>query len=100
VSHAQINLALAGVVEVSLELEDPFDNKGLCGIFLPEHFFEVEQVDGFTRIPLPKTDRQCFTSRSGPICVASQHCHSCADGHELDGRFWLTRGEKPCVDAI
>lgn len=40
----QINLALVGLLNVSLALEDPFDNQGLDGIYIDEALFEAEQV--------------------------------------------------------
>lgn len=36
--------ALVGVLNVSLALEDPFDNLGMDGIFIDEQLFEVQQV--------------------------------------------------------
>lgn len=40
----QLNLALVGLLNVSLALEDPFDNQGLDGIYVDEALFEAEQV--------------------------------------------------------
>jgi len=44
----QLNLALVGLLNVSLALEDPFDNQGLDGIYVDEALFEAEQVCIFT----------------------------------------------------
>lgn len=43
----QLNLALVGLLNVSLALEDPFDNQGLDGIYVDEALFEAEQVHIF-----------------------------------------------------
>ena len=40
----QLNLAVVGLLNVSLALEDPFDNQGLDGIYVDEALFEAEQV--------------------------------------------------------
>ena len=40
----QLNLAFVGLLNVSLALEDPFDNQGLDGIYVDEALFEAEQV--------------------------------------------------------
>lgn len=37
-------IALVGVLNLSLSLEDPFDNTGMDGIYIDEALFEVEQV--------------------------------------------------------
>ncbi|KAL3157101.1 hypothetical protein ABBQ38_001347 [Trebouxia sp. C0009 RCD-2024] len=39
-----LNLALVGLLNVSLALEDPFDNQGLDGIYVDEALFEAEQA--------------------------------------------------------
>jgi len=48
-------IALTGLLNVAITLEDPFDNVGLCGIYIDEQLFEVEsslrqlglmQIDG------------------------------------------------------
>lgn len=36
--------AISGLLNVSITLEDPFDNVGLCGIFIDEQLYEVEQA--------------------------------------------------------
>lgn len=43
-AYMQLNLALVGLLNVSLALEDPFDNQGLDGIYVDEALFEAEQV--------------------------------------------------------
>lgn len=35
---------MVGLLNVSLALEDPFDNQGLDGIYIDEALFEAEQV--------------------------------------------------------
>ena len=35
-------IALTGLLNVAITLEDPFDNVGLCGIYIDEQLFEVE----------------------------------------------------------
>lgn len=42
----QWQIALCGVLNVYIDLEDPFDNYGLDGIFIDEHLYEVEQALG------------------------------------------------------
>jgi hypothetical protein len=37
-------VALIGLLNVAITLEDPFDNVGMCGIFIDEQLFEVESV--------------------------------------------------------
>lgn len=37
-------IALTGLLNVAITLEDPFDNVGLCGIFIDEQLFEVESA--------------------------------------------------------
>lgn len=39
-----LNLAFVGLLNVSLALEDPFDNQGLDGIYVDEALFEAEQA--------------------------------------------------------
>lgn len=53
---AFIQLALCGLLNVALDLEDPFDNHGMDGIFIDEQLFEVAQVlpaecNSFSRSP-------------------------------------------------
>ncbi len=40
----QLSIALVGVLNLALSLEDPFDNSGMDGIFIDEALYEVEQV--------------------------------------------------------
>lgn len=35
-------IALTGLLNVAITLEDPFDNVGLCGVYIDEQLFEVE----------------------------------------------------------
>lgn len=44
VCGVQLNLSLVGLLNVSIALEDPFDNQGLDGIYIDEALFEAEQV--------------------------------------------------------
>lgn len=37
-------VALTGLLNVSITLEDPFDNVGLCGIFIDEQLYEIEHA--------------------------------------------------------
>jgi len=37
-------VALIGLLNVAITLEDPFDNVGMCGIFIDEQLYEVESV--------------------------------------------------------
>jgi len=37
-------IALTGLLNVSITLEDPFDNVGLCGIFIDEQLYEIEHA--------------------------------------------------------
>lgn len=37
-------IAAVGVLNVTLALEDPFDNRGMDGIFIDEPLYEIEQV--------------------------------------------------------
>ena len=60
----QLNLAFVGLLNVSLALEDPFDNQGLDGIYVDEALFEAEQVHKF----LPCCSLLTFAS-SWPPCM-------------------------------
>lgn len=42
----QLSIALLGLLNLSLALEDPFDNQGMDGIYIDEALYEVEQVGG------------------------------------------------------
>ena len=53
----QLNLALVGLLNVSLALEDPFDNQGLDGIYVDEALFEAEQVGIFMLLLCLSCDR-------------------------------------------
>jgi hypothetical protein len=39
-----IQIALVGLLNVAISLEDPFDNSGMDGVFIDEQLYEVEQV--------------------------------------------------------
>lgn len=41
---SQLEMALVSVLNLSLALEDPFDNLGMDGVFIDEALFEVQQV--------------------------------------------------------
>lgn len=43
-SSVAFQIALTGLLNVSISLEDPFDNVGLCGIFIDEQLYEIEQA--------------------------------------------------------
>jgi hypothetical protein len=49
-------IALTGLLNVAITLEDPFDNVGLCGIYIDEQLYEVEsslRQLGLTHIDSP-----------------------------------------------
>jgi len=39
-----VQIALVGILNVALSLEDPFDNSGMDGIFIDEQLYDVEQA--------------------------------------------------------
>lgn len=39
-------VALTGLLNVAITLEDPFDNVGLCGVFIDEQLYEIEHALG------------------------------------------------------
>jgi hypothetical protein len=43
-SSVAFQIALTGLLNVSISLEDPFDNVGLSGIFIDEQLYEIEQA--------------------------------------------------------
>jgi len=43
-SSNAIQIALVGLLNVAMSLEDPFDNTGLDGVFIDEQLYEVEQT--------------------------------------------------------
>ena len=43
-SSVAFQVALTGLLNVSISLEDPFDNVGLGGIFIDEQLYEIEQA--------------------------------------------------------
>jgi len=43
-SSIAFQIALTGLLNVSISLEDPFDNVGLNGIFIDEQLYEIEQA--------------------------------------------------------
>ncbi|KAI3432640.1 hypothetical protein D9Q98_004186 [Chlorella vulgaris] len=47
-----LQTAVTGLVNVTIALEDPFDNNGMDGVFIEEALYEVQQLIGSTRLPL------------------------------------------------
>ncbi len=77
----QLNLALVGLLNVSLALEDPFDNQGLDGIYVDEALFEAEQVHIFmwllclscnmAILPLLSPHQTSDSSQTSGLCICT-----------------------------
>jgi len=39
-----LQMAMTGLLNVAITLEDPFDNVGLCGILVDEQIYEIDQA--------------------------------------------------------
>jgi len=85
----QLNLALVGLLNVSLALEDPFDNQGLDGIYVDEALFEAEQVCIFILL-------LCLLWRS----YHSFHAYQMSDSLETSGLCTYTIAQVPACTRL